>query len=142
MKSLKKLISTIVFLSGLILVVYYLLSESFVDENSKGEEERPKNNSTKVANTSKGKDIEKKEKAPQKRKKIDNQSIKKDGNLNERQKNLLEKLKSKDVSTVSEINDSFPEVSTRTLRRDLSKLEKLGFIKQLGKTKNTRYKYL
>ena len=43
---------------------------------------------------------------------------------------------------IPEIRKHFAGVSERTLRRDMDKLEKLGVVKQVGKTKNSYYELL
>lgn len=60
--------------------------------------------------------------------------------LSERQKDVLKIFSNKSEITLSDIVNKFQNVSSRTLRRDLSKLEELSYIKQFGKTKNSIYK--
>jgi predicted HTH transcriptional regulator len=62
--------------------------------------------------------------------------------LNERQEKLLKMIKSEGHVSLSEIESSFRDVSNRTLRRDFDKLELLGYVEQLGRTKNSIYKLL
>jgi predicted HTH transcriptional regulator len=59
-----------------------------------------------------------------------------------RQDAILKFLQSNIEATISEITDEFNDVSPRTLRRDMDKLEKSGLVKQFGKTKDSRYKYI
>ncbi len=60
--------------------------------------------------------------------------------LNERQEEIYEMIRSGGELTMSDITDSISAVSTRTLRRDMNKLEKLGLIARSGKTKDSVYK--
>lgn len=64
--------------------------------------------------------------------------------LNQRQKEMQDFLKGleKDTFEIKSLAERFVNVSTRTLRRDLAKLEKSGLVKQLGKTKDTLYQVL
>lgn len=60
--------------------------------------------------------------------------------LNERQSELLNYISIKGSTGMSEISQNFGNVSERTLRRDMDKLESLGKVVQLGRTKNSTYK--
>lgn len=60
--------------------------------------------------------------------------------LNERQSELLSYISNKGSVGMSEISQNFINVSERTLRRDMDKLESLGKVTQLGRTKNSTYK--
>jgi DNA repair ATPase RecN len=51
-------------------------------------------------------------------------------------------LSGKSEITIPEIRKHFSAVSERTLRRDMDKLENMGIVKQVGKTKNSFYKVL
>lgn len=62
--------------------------------------------------------------------------------LNERQEVLLESIKSNGTLTPSEIYSLAPDVSTRTLRRDMDVLVNDGFVVQEGSTKSTKYTYI
>ena len=44
--------------------------------------------------------------------------------------------------TVSQIHSEIGDVTPRTIRRDLTRLEEDGFIKQIGMTRDSRYKRL
>jgi predicted HTH transcriptional regulator len=61
--------------------------------------------------------------------------------LNSRQKKVLEELSLKGEITVEELMESIQGVSERTFRRDMLKLEKLGFSKKQGNTKGSKYIY-
>jgi predicted HTH transcriptional regulator len=60
-------------------------------------------------------------------------------NLNERQVEILKLYKRRLVLLPSDIYGLHPQVSTRTLRRDMSNLVDLGLVIQEGTTKDTRY---
>lgn len=51
-------------------------------------------------------------------------------------------ISNKSEITIPEIRKHFSSVSERTLRRDMDKLEKMGVVKQVGKTKNSFYRVL
>jgi predicted HTH transcriptional regulator len=59
--------------------------------------------------------------------------------LNERQKKILEFFRKKQILFPSDIYLLHPQVSTRTLRRDMSSLVDLNIIKQEGSTRDTKY---
>ena len=59
--------------------------------------------------------------------------------LNSRQLKIFDLVKFKNGTDMREINKKFKSVSQRTLRRDLDKLENMGYIKQEGKTRNSMY---
>lgn len=67
---------------------------------------------------------------------------KKYSNLNERQQKILKEVKNQKKVKSSEIRNQFKNINERTLRRDFDKLEKLGIVRQLGKTKDSFYEYL
>jgi predicted HTH transcriptional regulator len=60
-------------------------------------------------------------------------------NLNTRQKDILKLLEKRKVLLPSDIYELHPDVSTRTLRRDMTSLVELGVVKQEGSTRDTRY---
>lgn len=62
--------------------------------------------------------------------------------INERQYKILAKIKEKGRMEPSEIYALEPNVSTRTLRRDMDVLVKQGVVKQEGSTKSTKYTYI
>ena len=62
--------------------------------------------------------------------------------INERQYKILAAIKEKGRMEPSEIYALEPNVSTRTLRRDMDVLVKQGVVKQEGSTKSTKYRYI
>lgn len=60
--------------------------------------------------------------------------------LNARQKEVLNYVKLNSNSKMSSVSKVFNKVTPRTLRRDLQKLEQLGFLRQEGKTRDAIYK--
>jgi len=60
-------------------------------------------------------------------------------NLNSRQLEILKLLDKRKVLLPSDIYELHPQVSTRTLRRDMTSLVELGMVKQEGSTKDTKY---
>ncbi len=60
--------------------------------------------------------------------------------LNPRQKKIVELLKEKEKIQVNEVQESFPRITKRTLRRDFDVLTKKGLVKRLGKANTTFYK--
>lgn len=79
---------------------------------------------------------------------IKNESVKKSkpfkkiSGLNNRQEKVLNLLKSKREITVDEALVDIKDVSERTLRRDMNKLESLGISKKEGTTKGSKYIYI
>lgn len=69
---------------------------------------------------------------------IETKEISENG-LNERQMNILEYIKRNGGGRVSDMVDEF-HATDRTLRRDLNKLENLGFVVRNGSTKSVSYK--
>lgn len=59
--------------------------------------------------------------------------------LNERQTKILEILKEKQKLQIWQLKEYFPEVSKRTLRRDLVKLVEAGLVLRTGEVSNTFY---
>ncbi len=59
--------------------------------------------------------------------------------LNSRQLDILKLLGKREVLLPSDIYALHPQVSTRTLRRDMTSLVELGMVKQEGSTKDTKY---
>lgn len=59
--------------------------------------------------------------------------------LNERQLKIFKLLEKRKVLLPSDIYSLHPQVSTRTLRRDMTSLVDMNFAKQEGSTKDTRY---
>jgi len=62
--------------------------------------------------------------------------------INERQYKILAMIKEKGKMEPSEIYALEPNVSTRTLRRDMDVLVKQGVVNQEGSTKSTKYTYI
>lgn len=60
-------------------------------------------------------------------------------NLNSRQEKILEILKERKKLQIWQLKEYFPEVSKRTLRRDLVKLVQAGFVLRTGEVSNTFY---
>ncbi len=61
--------------------------------------------------------------------------------LNERQGKILKALKEKGEVTVDDLRSEVGDVSERTLRRDMKKLEELGLSRKEGSTKGSKYIY-
>lgn len=59
--------------------------------------------------------------------------------LNDRQNKILQRITKSKVLLPSQIYGIFPEVSTRTLRRDMNVLISKDLVIQEGSTKDTRY---
>lgn len=65
-----------------------------------------------------------------------------DESLNRRQRKAVEILSAQGRVTVKELLVHFPQISTRTLRRDMDALASKRYVSQEGSTKSTYYKYL
>lgn len=61
--------------------------------------------------------------------------------LSTRQEKILALLKEKGEIYPVELKELLPDVSTRTIRRDMTDLEKRGIVQQKGSTKSTYYIY-
>lgn len=61
---------------------------------------------------------------------------------NDRQQRILAMVKEKGMITPKELQSLLPDVSTRTLRRDMDALAKAKLVSQKGSTKSTFYKYI
>lgn len=59
--------------------------------------------------------------------------------LNNRQDSIMKLIKRRRVVLPSDIYALNPNVSTRTLRRDMDVLVELGLVKQEGSTRDTKY---
>ena len=61
-----------------------------------------------------------------------------------RQEDLVGFIKSmqKEAFEIKEIAERFKNVSERTLRRDMQKLENMGMIKKVGSTRDSKYKII
>jgi len=62
--------------------------------------------------------------------------------LNDRQVRILKVVKEKGIITPKDLQTLVPDVSSRTLRRDMDALAKEKYISQKGSTKSTFYKYI
>jgi hypothetical protein len=63
-----------------------------------------------------------------------------DFSLTDRQENIYQLIRKEGEIDMKSVADKISGVSDRTLRRDMTKMEKLGLIKQVGKTRNSVYK--
>ncbi len=61
--------------------------------------------------------------------------------LNKRQENILQILSTEGEVTVEYLMEKIKNVTERTLRRDMKKLEELGFSEKMGNTKGSKYIY-
>lgn len=59
--------------------------------------------------------------------------------LNDRQKDILKLMNKRKLLLPSDIYALHPDVSTRTLRRDMTSLVEANFVRQEGSTRDTRY---
>jgi len=59
--------------------------------------------------------------------------------LNSRQLDILKLLEKRKILLPSDIYTLHPQVSTRTLRRDMTSLVNLNLVQQEGSTKDTKY---
>ena len=62
------------------------------------------------------------------------------GKLSERHKEIIKIIKQKQEAQVGEIRESFPELSKRTLRRDLEYLLKQGYVERFGQWNQVSYR--
>ncbi len=62
--------------------------------------------------------------------------------LSDRQEKVVKLLLVKEKVYPSELQDLLSSVSARTIRRDMTDLEKKGLVEQKGATKSTYYKYI
>jgi len=60
-------------------------------------------------------------------------------NLNSRQKDILKLMNKREVLLPSDIYALHPNVSTRTLRRDMTSLVESDLVRQEGSTRDTKY---
>lgn len=63
----------------------------------------------------------------------------KNKNLNQRQQAIMKLIKRRKVVLPSDIYALNPNVSTRTLRRDMDVLVEMGLVEQEGSTRDTKY---
>jgi len=59
--------------------------------------------------------------------------------LNNRQKDILKLLNKREILLPSDIYALHPNVSTRTLRRDMTSLVEKNLVRQEGSTRDTKY---
>ena len=71
----------------------------------------------------------------------DTESESKADGRNDRQQRILRVVREKGMITPKELQSLLPDVSTRTLRRDMDALSKAKLVSQKGSTKSTFYKY-
>lgn len=62
--------------------------------------------------------------------------------LTERQQLIIDEIKKKGSIYPTDLADLLPDVSTRTIRRDMTRLVELELVKQNGSTKSTYYTYI
>ncbi|MCD4756021.1 DeoR family transcriptional regulator [bacterium] len=62
--------------------------------------------------------------------------------LTQRQKVIVESVVKKRRLYPTDLRKLLPDVSTRTIRRDMDRLEELELVKQNGSTKSTYYTYI
>lgn len=60
--------------------------------------------------------------------------------LNERQEKILDILKQREKIQVHHVQEIFPDISKRTLRRDFESLLRQGLVERIGERSNTFYK--
>ena len=80
-------------------------------------------------------------KKPQKNIEVPNFEQEEVFDLNDRQERILELLSSRGEITVEELMKTINDVTERTLRRDMQKLEQLGLSEKQGNTKGSKYIY-
>ncbi|MGI5898132.1 MAG: DeoR family transcriptional regulator [Candidatus Dojkabacteria bacterium] len=105
-----------VFLGALSLLLGFSLIYILIKSRSKDEKDMSSNNRLSVKNV--------------------------DFKLHDRQSEILKLVRKKKELTPSEIYQSQPDVSTRTLRRDMNVLINAGLVRQEGNTKSTKYTYI
>ena len=66
----------------------------------------------------------------------------KESGLNSRQSDIMNYIRNNSEAKMSNVSKMFAEVTPRTLRRDLGKLEQMGLVKQEGKTRDAVYKII
>jgi predicted HTH transcriptional regulator len=87
--------------------------------------------------------IPKRKKLPEKVNKVEKPQIEVETiKLSDRQKKIIKLLLVKEKVYPSELQDLLSNVSARTVRRDMTDLEKKGLVEQKGTTKSTYYKYI
>ena len=74
-------------------------------------------------------------------KKVEPKAVRKFQNLNSRQQMIMAEIQKVGEITPKELKNLIPDVSTRTIRRDMDTLSAKGYITQRGSTKSTYYQY-
>ena len=59
-----------------------------------------------------------------------------------REELIIQNLKDKKSIIMRDLEILFPDVTVRTLRRDMEKLQKRGIVKKTGSTKSSEYKLI
>lgn len=126
-----KIFTLLGFLVGVLL---YIL----IKQEKKGEEESPQRKKELLSKPKKLPKTVKEDEPKGDRVDLDLETLK----LSSRQKKIVKKLIKKGKVYPSELQDLLPNVSSRTIRRDMNGLEKLGLVEQKGATKSTYYKYI
>ena len=75
-------------------------------------------------------------------KKVEPKSDSKFESLNPRQRLIMDELVKVGEITPKDLKNLIPDVSTRTIRRDMDTLAQKGLIVQKGSTKSTYYQYI
>jgi len=127
------LIALLGFLLGLFLIIFLKRGGSKKSEHSRLYT-RNENSRVKISPTSVTK-----EKHTEKQKDSELENIKK--KLNKRQLHILEIIEQEGEMEPSQIYDLVPNVSTRTVRRDMDVLVENNLVSQKGSTKATTYIY-
>jgi len=125
--ALQKIFTLLAFLLGVVL--YIILKQG----SEKGETSLQEGRETIPKRKSLPKKVNKKEE-----KVIEVEEIK----LSDRQEKVVKLLLEKGKIYPSELQDILSEVSARTVRRDMTDLEKKGLVEQKGTTKSTYYVYI
>lgn len=125
--ALHKLFTLLAFVLGLVL---YIIIKQDKEDTKKPE--------------TKGKDIvPRRKKLPEKVNKVEEPEAEiEEIKLSDRQEEIVKKLIEKGKMYPSELQDLLSDVSARTVRRDMTDLEKKGLVEQKGTTKSTYYVYI
>ncbi len=112
------------------LSIFKKKEEEVVEVKEKFKKEKPN-----VRKIEKKKEVKEKPKV----KKVLKKKEVKENNLNDRQNDILSMLKKEKEVKIENIMGEIVGVSERTLRRDMNKLEELGYSKKVGTTKACKY---
>ena len=66
--------------------------------------------------------------------------LSKENGLNQRHGQMLHRLLDAGEQTIQDFENLFPDVTRRTLQRDLKRLEELGLVERLGETNQLKYR--